>query len=144
MTDPDWSNAGFIWCRTRVPPRTPAWKCVSYYNGVYTAEGCIVYRRDHIWIQYIQTTPSQRRLGYATELMEQIINHPPRKKRYIRLIILAFDENPDRPNTAELSMQRDQLRAFYSKLGFVGTRKRQMGYQVWELDTRKRVNPITS
>ena len=87
-------------------------------------------RRDHIWVQYIETHPAHRRKGHARLLMREIITHAPRKKRYVRLIIIPFNDDP---------MNRDQLRSFYAGLGFVGTRKRKDGYQIWEFDGRNKM-----
>jgi GNAT superfamily N-acetyltransferase len=129
MNDPGWVNFGCMWRKTTIFSRTPAWKCKLYGNGNVLSEGCIVYRRDHIWIQYIETHPAFRKKGYATLLMQEIIAHAPRKKRYLRLTIIPFNDDP---------MNRDQLRAFYAGLGFVGTRKRKDGFQIWEFDTRNK------
>jgi GNAT superfamily N-acetyltransferase len=85
-------------------------------------------RRDDIFIEHIQTFPRYQNLGYGKALIKELIAHPLKSKRWIRLVIQPVLQGLD----------REQLTVFYEKLGFKPTRTKHFNRQVWERDTWKK------
>lgn len=116
-----------IWTTTDIEGRT-AWQGCLYSRRKLISWAILfidVKHPDRIWLDSVQTLPEYRRQGYATTVMQSMINMMRMEYKEVDMIIQPFGEE---------TMTTARLTRFYQKMGFTKTDRTLLGGQpIWEL-----------
>ena len=78
--------------------------------------------KSHLYISSVYTEPQERGKGFASQMMQEIVDFAKATNQKVQLEVGAFYRD------APATLNNDQLLAFYGKFGFQKTRGTRMEY----------------